>query len=440
MNRIEKLNKLQESFVSAFIENKGNLILEVATGVGKTYCALLCLFKLLELEWIKPDSKIFIFAETKDREEVFKEEAAKFIETHNKDLFSTFTRIEFKLYQSKVTEEREVDIYDEMKFGLTAKYHTSLLFPTPFKLGLDAQIPDDLYVFTEDIQEEIKYSDILIQSDEDTEAGKITKYIKKGQLASIIIPNRIKYTLDQGIEDGILSPYETVVINHSLGTKHKYCKLYTDKNKGDIYGSEEEWYRMRDRWRKDRGKNKHFRMMLSKQVIPAFLYSLKTKAIVCNKLLSLYPDRKFLIFSVRKDLLYDITDNVCEPENTSKLVQQFNEDKISVIATAQMIQQGRTLKGLTDIVILSYYKSSSSFLQRIGRGVRFVEGKTSRVWIIKTKNTFEDDYTNTEGKVISGWFSEMQKIYNSKKELVDTIDLRVRKEITSFDLFNNFKL
>lgn len=397
---------------------------------------------MLELEWITRDSKIFIFAETKDREEVFKEEALKYESIFKVNPLKDFVGIEFKTYQGKVKEERDVDIYDEMKFGLTAKYHPSLLSPTPYKIGLDAHIPDDLYVFQEEIDDNVKQFNLIVQSDEDTKAGKITKFIKKGQLASIIIPDRVRYTLDQGVADGILSPYETIIINHSLGTKHKYLRLYTDrKKKVEVYGSEKEWYEMRDKWRKDRRKAGAFRMMLSKQIVPKFLYELKTKAIVTNKLLTLYPNRKFLIFGVRKSLLYDITPNVCEPETTTDLVDKFNQDKINVIAAAQMIQQGRTLKGLTDIVIVSYFKSSSSFLQRVGRLVRFQENKIGRVWIFRTKATIESEYKNADGKVMPGWFNEMQKIYNSRKELVDTIDLRVRKEVTSFDLFKpNFKL
>jgi hypothetical protein len=34
MSRIKKLNKLQESFVSEFIEKKGRIIFEVCTGFG----------------------------------------------------------------------------------------------------------------------------------------------------------------------------------------------------------------------------------------------------------------------------------------------------------------------------------------------------------------------------------------------------------------------
>lgn len=328
-----------------------------------------------------------------------------------------------------------------MKFGLTAKYHTSLLYPTPYKIGLDAMIPQDLYVFQEELKD-IPGHEILVQSEAETKAGKITKYIKKGQLAQIIIPNTIKYTLEQGIADGILSPYQTVVINHALGTKHNYMKLYTDKNtKQPVYGTEKQWYVMRDRWRKDTKFPFGYRMMLSKQLIPDFLYKMKTKAIVARKIIELYPGSKFLIFGVRKELLYDITKSVCEPDTTDSLVEQFNQDKIRVIASSKMIQQGRTLAGLTDIIIVSYYKSSSDFLQRLGRLVRFKEGKVGRVWIIRTTGTLEANYVNTDGDIVPGWFTKMHEIRNSDNELIDTISREGEITISSLDLFKpNFKL
>jgi superfamily II DNA or RNA helicase len=146
-----------------------------------------------------------------------------------------------------------------------------------------------------------------------------------------------------------------------------------------------------------------------------FLYNLPSKVELVKAMLKMMEDKKVILFGVEKAILRQITDNVCDNDNTEELVAKFNAGEINVIASSKKLKQGITLDGVDTVILVSYYSKSHHLLQMLGRVVRFVEGKTGRLFILRTKDTFEENR----------WFDAMQKVLDVKGKVEKTIDLNI---------------
>lgn len=154
--------------------------------------------------------------------------------------------------------------------------------------------------------------------------------------------------------------------------------------------------------------------------MPKFLYKLKSKVSVVKQLLNLI-NTPTILFSVEKELLWELTENVVDDKKDAvRLVSQFNAGEIDVIATSKALQQGVTLKGLQNIILVTFQSSSGQLIQTIGRVIRRVEGKVGRVYIIVARDTYEEK-----------WLIEMQKVKDSKGRKTRKVNLNVVAEIES---------
>lgn len=118
--RIKKLNELQEQAVDALEEAGFRGTLMLAPGLGKTFCSIKVLYRMLEKGLIDAGAKVIFLAETVVREKtVFEEEIPKFNSLFNKDVLSDFD-IVFHCYQARPEiiyndfEDVDVVILDEI--------------------------------------------------------------------------------------------------------------------------------------------------------------------------------------------------------------------------------------------------------------------------------------------------------------------------------------
>ena len=160
--------------------------------------------------------------------------------------------------------------------------------------------------------------------------------------------------------------------------------------------------------------------LIKRSKMSKFLYNLPSKLNVTRKLLKLI-DTPTILLSVEKELLLELTENVVDDKKDAvRLVTQFNNGEIDVIATSKALQQGVTLKGLQNIILVTFQSSSGQLIQTIGRVIRRVEGKIGRVYIIVARDTYEEK-----------WLVEMQKVKDSKGRKTRKVNLNVVAEIES---------
>lgn len=418
MDRIEILNTRQEEAVSAFIDNNCIGTLNMATGTGKTITGFKCLYRMLDLGLIKLGDTIRFMAEVTTRKITLEEEVNKYKELTGKDVFNDFD-IQFFCYAGQPDNIGQViDIYDEIHDSLTAIYYKNLSDSNAkYKMGLSATVPQNLNVFRDKVENlSDGTSRGVYQDDYYTKSGEITDFITKGQMAEILCPIIYKYPLERAIEDGVLSSFESYIIDHEFDDNRPDFKIWKSY---DQMGTERDYYMKREQrrvnFRTAKYQKRNFAMEMTR-----FLYNLPSKVEVVKAMLKLMgPEKKTIIFGVEKKILREITDNVCDDNNTEELVEKFNRGEINVIASSKKLKQGITLEGVENCILVSYYSKSHHLIQMLGRVVRFVPGKVGRLFIIRTRDSFES----------KRWFQGMQEIKDHKGKKEKAIDLNIKRYI-----------
>ena len=397
LSRIEKLNFIQDSAVESCLHSNRNTLC-LATGVGKTITAFKYLYELRKAGKLQ-DELVWFMAETTTRERTLIEESTAYEQIFGTNPLKDFN-LKFHCYQAKPVGAPYVIIADEIHESLTPKYQEVYENNASYVLGLSATIPRNLRVHRDD------------------ETNELTK----GELLASIAPMSFYYPLSSAISDGILSPYHTTVIEHGLDEVNQ---TIANKTKTKQWMSTEaKYFSYRNMVMGNPRMTQFYKQHCARQMC-RMLWNLPSKADVIKALLPTLTG-KTIIFGVELSLLESITDNVVrgggkaqESKNT-KLIDDFNAGRISVIAAAKKLKQGITLEGVTNCIIVSYYKESWHAVQQLGRIVRFVPGKQANLYIMRTARTYE-----------TKWFDNLNKIKDEKGNVVETIDLNIVDHILS---------
>lgn len=417
--------------------------LNLGVGAGKTFCAYKAMYRLQEKGLLTKDDLVLVKAERSNRwENTFVPEAKFFNEVYGKNPLEDF-QIDFFTYQANIDIYAKFIIYDEIHDALTQGRYYQLVQPECYKLGLTGTPNEQMYVFPD------KAIPKLYMSSEQLENKLITDQTTKGNIYQCFCPIVYTKTEKELIDLEVLSPFETIIIRHSLDPYRKNCNitknwkvsereywtnqvLYTEKLFEQAYSIEIPYKDLPDdaitatqleeqRLAIKTRDSLLYKAKLRKIVqMPKFLYKLKSKVNVVKQLLNLI-DTPTILFSVEKELLWELTENVVDDKKDAvRLVSQFNTGEIDVIATSKALQQGVTLKGLQNIILVTFQSSSGQLIQTIGRVIRRVEGKVGRVYIIVAKDTYEEK-----------WLTEMQKVKDSKGRKTRKVNLNVVAEIES---------
>lgn len=360
----------------------------------------------------------------------------------------------------------KVACYDEIDVGLSAKFSKNISKDIPYRLGMTGTNTARANVYTDVVGE----LEGMRQSDIATEKGEITDFINKGQLLEILCPVVYEYTREQGLKEGLASPFNTKVIHHMLDKGKKNLQIW--KSYPDTLGSEYDFYT------KKIARTKSFRVprfvkgLVAKECC-SFLWNLPSKVKIVKNLLD-ELEGQTIIFGWNLPLLCQITDNVVMSKSTTNftvnsvyystkknkkkeltyhkkcmksfrmkkitkeeydkvrlfwkeniykenLLEQFKAGKISNIASSKAIGRGVSPGVVNNIIVPSYSSKSANMEQWLGRS-RYAEGKTTNVYFIRTLGTYEDK-----------WFEELQNIYDYKGDMERTLDLGKISQISSLN-------
>ena len=411
--RLDKLNWIQNECVNAAVA-AGKATICVATGVGKTITSFKILYKLIELGLLQKHDEIWYLAETNTRENTLQEESKKFNDIYGEHPMEDLN-IKFMCYQAKPVGNPVVIIGDEIHMSLSPEYSKVYNNPHRFCFGLSATIPYSLPVDSND------------ESD---------KPFTKGELLDTIAPVCVNYPLDQAIEDGILSPFETVVIDHLLNSDTK--NLYEGSSKKNWMTTEQAYYDYRMRIMRNPGYNNFAKVNKIREAskllwnLPSkrdpalgLMSKLKGQTIIfsneLNILQMLLPDSQ-IVAGGKGPLVNGKRKTKSKAENDA-IVEAFNKGEIQFIGSAKKLKQGITLKGVENCIAMSYYKEFYHVLQSLGRIVRFVPGKKASLYIFRTLRTFEEK-----------WFTQINIQKDSNGKIIKEYDMNIREIIYSKNL------
>jgi len=370
-----KRNEIQNEALQHWIKAGKIGTVEIATGVGKTFVFLHALHTMP-----KNKEKIHLYlAETNQRERDLEKTITLFDKIFKKQTKKDYI-IQFNCYQSAYKWENK-------RFGLVCgdEIHDSLT-PT-YSLFYQNNEYEALIGLSAKIDVKTRY---------DVTRGLITTTLTKGFYLNKYCPVIYKYSLDDARDDNLNRDLDIHVIFNKLDDKIKNVAAGSAKKR--FYQTEQQAY---DFWSKrlaqaldeESGKSNKLFARISALRRSVILYSLPSKIEATKKLVKHL--KRTLIFGNHIDSLLKITPNVISSKNkddkNEKIRNDFESNKIDLIGSFKMLKQGANIKGLDNLVIMSYYSSEKDVIQRLGRA-RKDGNRKGKVFIFVTENTQEEKW------------------------------------------------
>lgn len=164
-----------------------------------------------------------------------------------------------------------------------------------------------------------------------------------------------------------------------------------------------------------------------------FIYKHPKKMEIAKKIIDARPDRKCITFSSTIDQANSfgfgwVMHSKKKPKENQKAIEEFNEANMGYLHTSKAADQGLDCKGVNLEIILHTDSSKIRKTQRVGRAIRFEEGKTSEIFTLVLKGTQEVNWFNNSNtsKVITINEEQLEKVLNG-----ETIETRERENIVN---------
>jgi superfamily II DNA or RNA helicase len=204
--------------------------------------------------------------------------------------------------------------------------------------------------------------------------------LSKADMITAKVPIVYNYTMEQGIEDSILTNYQTVIIHHQL-TGKPYKNVF--KN-GPVLGEAMFYAKCVEMTNKFRFSHPH---LLKRYGLMAtiLLQNLPSKIPIVKDLLTKLKGQRGLVFGKTNEYV----SNFCAVNEEDK----FNNHEIDVVGSSKKLTRGFTPKDVDFLIILSPISTITELEQILGRMVRLgKEDKLPTIYIIVTDGTYEENW------------------------------------------------
>lgn len=200
------------------------------------------------------------------------------------------------------------------------------------------------------------------------------------------LPVAARYTFDQAVADGVVSPYEIITIPHqmTLQEEAEYKQLTAAYERSFYSGNP---------------MGTKFAALRRAR----FLYNLPSKVKPAQDLLVQLADEgsRVLLMSESTQLIDQIVKKGYHSNNphAERVLQKFLKGDLGVIGSAKKLNRGANVGSVQAMVMASYSSSVTAAIQRFGRVCRFEENKLSKIYIFVTTGTQEEVWIS---KLIDG--------------------------------------
>lgn len=395
----------QQEALESILENDLKATVLCTVGFGKTILNYKILFEALKQKKLQKDSRILFLTYTKALYGTYREEAQIYKQLFGKDPFDYFD-IHMKCYQSKVLEKDNDFQYiwcDE----------------------IDMIGPETSKQFGNYDGYRVLMSGTLSDTQE------ITDKITKRRFVLDYAPLVYEYSTEQGIEEDILIPYQTVKINHyadeNIRDFKPFKKSYPTTERGYINTITSFIDKIRFQ--------KPFLVKSMGSKLSQFLRTLPSKKQKIRSLISKLEKKgdKILIFAKSIDFLEDITENVAsgKADNINELKEKFNTGEIQTLGFSKALKRGFTPKTVTDAqthkrlsLILAHpvgtYEELNQIIGRTIRTEKLNPEKIATIYVFVTMSSYEEN-----------WFRRSQYRKSKSGKILDYLELNLIGEYSS---------
>ena len=160
-----------------------------------------------------------------------------------------------------------------------------------------------------------------------------------------------------------------------------------------------------------------------------FIRSHPKKIEICKKILAARKDKKCITFSATiKDAeslkIGEVLHSKKSKKKNAEILEKFNNIESGVLCTSKAADQGVDIKGLSVGIIMSIDSSKIRKTQRVGRIIRFEEGKTAELFTLILRDTQEWKWfqnSNISDTIVIDEY-QLDDILNGKEVITRTRD------------------
>jgi superfamily II DNA or RNA helicase len=354
--------ELQNLSLDNWVDNSYQGIIKAVTGLGKLSIFFKSLYILREKVNLQQE-EVWFFRETLIGKETLIQECTEFFKREGKNPCEDFN-IVFKTYQSKSIGNPFYECLDECDFADIKYLEPIFNRNTQYRMGLTA-----------------------------------TMSHRKTKLYAPYMEIIFNYTRKEALEHDNVNPLETYVIEHELDKAKPYAKLWKKSVKDS---SEYDFYKGKIDYTNWDAANPSIVMFVRKIQLPKMLFNLPSKIDKFNEVKGQIKG-KCIVFAKEHSFLSQLGIPHLNGKNDKEIIEKFNAGQIQFMgATSKKIGRGVNLKEVENIFLMSSGKSFTDFSQVIGRS-RKQEGLVTKLWIIVTKGTYEENWINEVNKEKDGF-------------------------------------
>lgn len=381
---MEDLNELkdkqQKKALNHWAMNSFHGSIIAGTGFGKSRCGVIAVGETIKR--LKDSEKNvegrpitgLVLVPTTQLKEQFREE---FIKWGYEDCLET---VDFMCYQSAykmIGKHYDVVICDEIHLGLSPEY----------RKFFDNNIFDRLLCMTATLPEEYEYKELLLE----------------------IAPIVFEITLDECVDLGLVSPYNIVCrpIDLTFDERTNYKKInnrfvYWKGQLGQFDAWENAKLIMQDLSASPQEKKaatQFYRSIRERKKIIDFA---ENKIHAFKDLVFANPDKRILAFGGANEFTDMLSDSVIplaqsyHSKRTKKqkeaALELFRDGTINVLCSTKALNQGFDVPDANMGIICGITSKSLSMIQRVGRLIRFQEGKTGEVIVLYVRDSQEEKW------------------------------------------------
>lgn len=344
------------------------------TGFGKSRCGVLAINYALNHKDIDPNGKALLLVPTVQLQDQFREEF------HKWDLSHCLDNVDILCYQSAyklVDNHYDIVVCDEIHLGLSQEY----------RKFFENNTYDKLLCMTATLPEEFEYRAILEE----------------------LAPISYTITLDDCVDLGLVSPYEIECVPISLTTDERedYKKInnnfiYWKYRLGQFNAFDEAKRILGDSNANPEDKQAAVQFYRTIRQRKAIIDFAENKVAAFQLLVADNMDKRILVFSGANEFTDRLTDSVdplamaYHSKKSKKYketaLESFRDGSINILCSTKALNQGFDVPNANMGIICGITSKSLSMIQRVGRLIRFQEGKTGRIVILYVENSQEEKW------------------------------------------------
>jgi superfamily II DNA or RNA helicase len=248
---------------------------------------------------------------------------------------------------------------------------------------------------------------------------------EKKKLLDALCPTVFTYSIDDGVEDGVVADYDVIVIDVPPDNSDKYLNggnkakpfKQTEASRYTYLTKIIEPRQIQLREKKKALTAAEFiaagtgdytdanilkkevntlEIVLRKKILERaqLIYNLKGKEIVAKRVLAAIhtEGKRTLVFAGSIAQAEAMTPNTYHSKTNSDKLQQFISKKIDLLSAVNALNEGMNIPDLDQALIIQVSSNERDLVQRIGRVIRYRPGFKGRIFILVATGTVDETW------------------------------------------------